>query len=142
MRVTLWILALTVASAGVCTVISDQAIAQPAFKRYFEQKYFTKGSKLDAFHTRSSCNFCHVGGPPVGAMLNNYGKTLARWLTKEDADAISFRVKAKDPERYQAAEERILRVLEWAESQPSNPMVEDSPRFGELIKSGRLPITP
>jgi hypothetical protein len=127
--------------AGTWAIVGIQARAQPVFKKYFDQRYFPvdRETAMKTAYKSSTCTFCHVGAPAPGAARNEYGKTLAKVINKKDAEALSFKSKLESPDLYRKTEEKVRRALEWAETQPSNPRLEDSPSFGDLIKSGRLP---
>jgi hypothetical protein len=144
LRIVLVALSAVVMLAGGWALLGGSAQAQPAFKKYFDQKYFTKGSKLEAAHTTSSCNFCHIGGTSAESRKNRnaLGQALDKLLSKEDADNLTFKVKNEKPEVYKAAEEKVLKALETVEKQPSDPKAKKSPTFGELIKNGTLPKSP
>jgi hypothetical protein len=126
--------------AVVVTLIDGSALAQPPFKKYFDRKYFTNDSAMRKTYTTSTCNFCHYAGPDGRKHRTDYGQTLARLLSKEDADNLSFKVRIERPEVYKKAEQKVLQALEAIEKEPSNPQIETSPTFGDLLRRGKLPI--
>jgi hypothetical protein len=142
LRIVLVGLSVVVAIAGGWALLGGSVQAQPAFKKYFDQKYFTKGSKLEVAHSTSSCNFCHIGGADDRKHHNEYGQALKKLLKKEDADNLTFKVKNEKPDLYKKTEEKVLKALETVEKQPSNPKDKKSPTFGDLIKNGTLPKSP
>jgi hypothetical protein len=90
----------------------------------------------------SSCNFCHIGGADDRKHRNEYGQALSKFLKKEDALDLTFKVKNEKPDVYKKAEDKVIKALETVEKEPSNPKDKTSPKFGDLLKEGKLPKSP
>lgn len=112
-------LAVAVASVASLAIDVQQAEAFPPFKKAFDEKYMAEGSPLfAAYEGKSNCNVCHLGTNKK--KRNEYGEALDKLLSKDDM---------KQPEK-------IAEALTKVESEKSG-----SSTFGELIKTGKLPIT-
>src|SRR5262249_42530461 len=142
LRIVLIGLSLVVTLVGGWSLVGGSAQAQPAFKKYFDQKYFGEDSAMKKAYEMSSCNFCHIGGADDRKNRNDYGKALSKHIKKEDAANLTFKVKNEMPEKFKAAEEKVLKALETVEKEHSNPKDKSSPTFGDLIKEGKLPKSP
>ena len=142
LRIVLVSLSLVVTFVGGWALLSSSAQAQPAFKKYFDQKYFGEDSAMKKNYEMGSCNFCHIGGSDDRKNRNDYGKALAKLIKKEDAADLTFKVKNEMPEKFKAAEEKVLKALEAVEKEHSDPKDKKSPTFGDLIKEGKLPKSP
>jgi predicted Ser/Thr protein kinase len=113
---------------GLGVALTGGWLAQPAFaiKQFqdeFKSLYVQEGTPLAAEVERVKCNICHVGKDKKER--NAYGKALDERLDKK-AD--------KDDK------EKIRKMLEEVAALPSDPDKKDSPTFGDLIKSGKLPV--
>src|SRR5262245_21428437 len=143
-RIVLLGLVVMVVFVGVSAVFSDPAQAQPAFKKYFDQKYFPKegDTAMKKAYEMGSCNFCHIGGAEDRKHRNEYGQALSKHIKKEDAMDLTFKVMNEKPEVYKKAEEKVIKALETVEKEHSNPEDKTSPTFGELLEKGKLPKSP
>ena len=105
------------AAATACS----RAGARAEYKKAFEELYTTQDAnpKFVKSVEAAKCNVCHTGKNKKAR--NAYGKELAKLLKEE-----------KDPQKIQSA-------LEDVAKQHTNPKKEDSPTFGDRIKSGKLP---
>jgi hypothetical protein len=113
---------------GLGVALTGGILARPAFaiKQFqdeFKSLYVQEGTPLAAEVERVKCNVCHVGKDKKER--NAYGKALDERLDKK-AD--------KDDK------EKIRKMLEEVAALPSDPEKKDSPTFGDLIKSGKLPV--
>src|SRR5436309_648807 len=108
LRIVLVGLSLMVTLVGGWAVLGGSAHAQPAFKKYFDQKYFGEDSAMKKTYESSSCNFCHIGGSEDRKNRNDYGKALSKIIKKEDAADLTFKVKNEKPEVYKKAEDKVL----------------------------------
>ena len=103
-------------------------MAVKEFKDAFQAKYVKPDSTaasdvaLAQAFRQASCTVCHAGGDNK-KIRNDYGKQLAKRLSKEDK---------KDKAKIQAALDAIAKL----KSKPSDPK---SPTFGEKIANGKLP---
>ncbi len=100
--------------------IGGAAFAIPPFGKEFDALYVKPGSALEAKVKEAKCNVCHVG--PKKQDRNAYGMALSELLDKKDD--------AKNPEKIKAALETVAKMKSGG---------ADSPTFGELIESGKLP---
>ena len=126
--------------------LGGTAHARTQYRKYFDQKYFPKDgdTAMKKAYEMSSCNFCHIGGATDADRKNRnaYGQALAKLLKKEDSENLTFKVKNQNPELYQKTEEKVIKALETVENERSEPNNKNSPTFGELLKSGKLPKSP
>ncbi len=127
MKLTLSSAVLFFGVLGLIGVTASPALAVKEFKDAFRAKYVKPDSSdanavalANAFD-QASCTVCHVGDNKK--IRNDYGKQLARLLTKEDK---------KNKAKIQAALDSVAKL----KSKPSDPA---SPTFGEKIASGKLP---
>ncbi len=100
-----------------------QAFAIKQFADEFKAVYVKDGSPLAAEVEKAKCNVCHVGKSKKDR--NAYGQALAELLDKKE-----------DKEN----KEKIRQALETVASMPSAGA--GSPKFGDLIKEGKLPGGP
>jgi hypothetical protein len=120
-----------------------RAAAFPPFLKEFGEKYMQKESPLyKAYEGKATCNVCHVGGTTDRHHRNAYGQALDKELNKSDADALGFAERRRNPLAAKAAQEKVRQALNRVEGLPSDPMRQSSPSFGELIRTGRLPVSP
>jgi hypothetical protein len=128
---------------GLTEFHQPTAEAFPAFKRQFDTKYLVRGTPLyQAFGGRSTCNVCHVGGAMDREHRNAYGRALEKLLGAADAEALSVESSRRNPRAARAAEKKIQAALQAVEELPSNIREITSPTFGELLREGKLPMSP
>ncbi|NBV45387.1 MAG: hypothetical protein EBR86_07035 [Planctomycetia bacterium] len=118
-------------AAVVAVVVGGSARPAFAIKQFldeFKAVYVKPDSNdpadksLAAAVETAKCNVCHVGMNKKDR--NAYGSALAELLDKkEDAKNV----------------EKIRQSLEKVAGMPSDPAKADSPKFGDLIKQGKLP---
>ncbi len=119
---------LFLAVLGLIAFSASPAVAVKEFKDAFQAKYVKPDSTaasdvaLAQAFRQASCTVCHAGGDNK-KIRNDYGKQLAKRLSKEDK---------KDKAKIQAALDAIAKL----KSKPSDPK---SPTFGEKIANGKLP---
>jgi outer membrane murein-binding lipoprotein Lpp len=124
-------------------LLAGRASAHPAFKKEFDSLYLAKGSPLaNAYGGRSNCNVCHVGGTMDRKHRNAYGQALDKLLDENDALALTMEAMRRNPTAAKAAEKKIQEAFQRVEKMPSNPAQAKSPTFGELIRAGKLPVSP
>lgn len=123
------VLAVIVAVAASCLCLEvETARAIPPFKKEFDTLYVKKDSTAApdvafvAAVEKVKCNVCHKGKDKK--LRNAYGEELAKLLDKK-ADA-------KDAAKIKDALEKVAAM-------PSDPANASSPKFGDLIKEGKLP---
>ena len=100
-----------------------EAYAIKQFADEFKAMYVKDGTPLAAAVEEAKCNVCHMGKSKKDR--NAYGNALADLLDKKD-DAKNV--------------EKIRQSLEKVAAMPSDPAKPDSPKFGDLIKQGKLPV--
>jgi len=119
---------------AVAVALVTGASARPAFaiKQFFDEfkAVYVKpdsGAPADkalaAAVETAKCNVCHMGMNKKDR--NAYGNALADLLDKKDD--------AKNVEKIRASLEKVAAM-------PSDPAKPDSPKFGDLIKEGKLPV--
>jgi hypothetical protein len=117
-------------AVGLGIVIAIGGPARPAlaikqFDTAFKNMYVKEGTPLAAEVEKAKCNVCHKGKDKKER--NAYGAALADRLDKKtDKDDV----------------EKIKKMLEEVADLPSDPANAGSPKFGELIKEGKLPGGP
>ena len=122
MKKVTFLLAGMILLAAVLCFSTKPAQAVPPFKKEFDGMYMKEGSAMfTALNGKSNCNVCHQGKKSK-KNRNDYGMAISKIIKKTE----------KDPAKIQAA-------LETVAKQKSGG--EDSPTFGELIETGKLPIT-
>ena len=147
------VIALVLMCLGQTGFRGQSARAFPAFKRRFDAKYLVKGTPLyEALGGRSSCNVCHVGGAMDREHRNDYGQALDKLLERADAETLSIERARRDPQAARAAARKIDDALVAVEKLPANPREKGSggktsdemapPTFGQLIREGKLPMSP
>jgi hypothetical protein len=145
-RLVLIVLSLVIAAAGYAMLTGERAEAQPAFKKEFDNKYLSDKNKDSALYKawegKSTCNTCHIGNAEEREHRNEYGKALSKYIKKEDADALSFKNRMKDPANAKKVEKKIRDALDKVEKEHSDSKDKSSPTFGDLIKTGKLPVSP
>lgn len=129
MKMRIGVLALLGAVMMSCLTLHVQtAEAVPPFKKEFDLLYVKKDSSeandqaLVVAVEKVKCNVCHKGKDKK--QRNAYGEELAKLLDKK-ADA-------KNPEKIKDALEKVSQL-------PSVPGDSAAPKFGDLIKEGKLP---
>jgi mono/diheme cytochrome c family protein len=120
-----------VTAAAVTMVVGGSARPAFAIKQFFDEfkaVYVKPDSSepadkaLAAAVETAKCNVCHMGMNKKDR--NAYGNALADLLDKkEDAKNV----------------DKIRQSLEKVAAMPSDPAKADSPKFGDLIKRGKLP---
>jgi hypothetical protein len=136
------VIAALLAVVGQAAFQGQQADAFPAFKRRFDARYLAKGTPLyAAYGGRSSCNVCHLGGAMDRERRNEYGQALDKLLNRADAEALSIESSRRDPEAARTALRRIDAALAAVEKGSADPRSQ-APTFGQLIREGKLPISP
>ncbi len=115
--------------AGALCFCAQPAGAIISFKKEFESKYVKADSEepndvaLREAVAAAKCYVCHVKGEKK-SVRNAYGAALDTLLDKkEDKSNV----------------EKIQQALDQVAAQKSDPDAADSPTFGELIASGKLP---
>ena len=115
------------AVVAIIGLTASPALAVKEFKDAFQAKYVKPQSTaandlaLAAAFREASCLTCHAGESKK--IRNDYGKQLAKLLTKKDK---------KDKAKISAALDTVAKLK-------SNPLSPLSPTFGEKIASGKLP---
>src|SRR5439155_10260670 len=128
---------------GLAGFRGQTAEAFPVFKRRFDAKYLVKGTPLyEAYGGRSTCNVCHLGGAMDREHRNDYGQALGKLLDRADADALTLENARRDPRAAQAAVRKIDEAFQTVEKLPANSHDRTPPTFGQLIRAGKLPISP
>ncbi len=113
---------------GLIGFTASPAMAVKEFKDAFKAKYVKPDSTdandvaLAGAFDQASCTVCHAPGDDR-KIRNDYGKQLAKLLSKEDK-----KNRAK-----------ILAAMDVVAKLKSNPADPASPTFGEKIASGKLP---
>ncbi len=113
---------------GLIGFTASPALAVKEFKDAFKAKYVKPDSTdandvaLAGAFDQASCTVCHAPGDDR-KIRNDYGKQLAKLLSKEDK-----KNRAK-----------ILAAMDVVAKLKSNPKDPASPTFGEKIASGKLP---
>ena len=130
--------------AVVVAVSSTQsAHALPPFKKAFSEKYASKhkSKEFQSAVKKASCNVCHVKGAKKNVQ-NEYGKLLNK-LIPGDAKKRETEAKAKGGDAEKKKEQaKILLELSKAFDKTFDLKSESGkgPKFGELIKEGKLPV--
>jgi mono/diheme cytochrome c family protein len=119
--------------AGLVVACGTGMSARPAYaiKQFFEEfkAVYVKPDSSDANEKAlvaeveaAKCNVCHM--PASKKERNAYGEALAKLLDKkEDAKNV----------------EKIRKALEEVAAMSSDAAKADAPKFGDLIKQGKLP---
>lgn len=134
---------LTALIAIVIAVASTQsASALPPFKKAFAEKYAAKhkSKEFQAAVKKASCNACHVKGAKKDVQ-NEYGKVLNKLIEGDAKDRISAAGK-KGAEEKKKESEKVMAELEKAfgKSFEMKSAAGKGPKYGELIKEGKLPV--
>ena len=120
-------------ATGLVIAVVVASSCRPAFaiKQFFDEfkAVYVKPDSNDpaekalaAAVETAKCNVCHMGMNKKDR--NAYGNALAELLDKKE-DAKNM--------------EKIRQSLEKVAGMPSDPAKSDSPKFGDLIKQGKLP---
>ena len=137
------VIALLLVGGSHAVFRGTSAAAFPVFKRQFDAKYLVKGTPLyGAYGGRSNCNVCHLGGAMDREHRNDYGQALDKRLDRTDAEALSIENARRDPQAASAAVRKIEEALSAVEKLPANTRHKAPPTFGQLIRQGKLPISP
>ena len=123
-------------------IFASPASAISQFKTPFKKKYAEK-HKSEGFQKavqKASCNACHVKKAPK-KVRNEYGELLAK-LIPGDANKRYKDAKKKSPEDGKKEMEKILLELDKAFEKAAETKTEKGkgPKYGEIIKSGKLPV--
>ncbi len=120
--------------------MSPAAQALAPFKKAFQEKYVDKSDseELKAAFKKVSCNTCHVKGKKKEAR-NEYGEELAK-LIEGDANARINEAGKESPEAKKAETEKVVTELEKAFDEVAKMKNASGQVYGELIKSGQLPV--
>jgi len=124
------LLSLAAAFALTITFVAaiDEAHAIPQFSKEFKAKYVDNDSsdpvmkEFAAKVKKAKCNVCHVGKKKKNR--NAYGEHLSELLDKK-----------KDKKN----KEKIQQSLDKVAAMKVDPDDENSPTYGELFASGKLP---
>ena len=111
---------------GLLVAAPTTSLAHKEYQKEFLKLY--AGREHPEFRTearRAKCLLCHQGEEDR-KNCNRFGLAMAPHLVEEDR---------KD-------REKIVAVIKQVVEQPSEPTVEDSPTFGELIAGGIPPGGP
>ncbi|MDA0658111.1 MAG: hypothetical protein O2931_06295 [Planctomycetota bacterium] len=117
------------AAVTVGLLTQQSALALPAFKPVFEERY-SKDNTNEEFKKsvkKAGCNICHVKGEKSKEVRNAYGDLLAKLIEGE----------AKD--RIKTEKEKVLKEFEEAMTKAEEEKGPDGVPYGELFKSGKLP---
>ena len=71
---------------------------------------------------------------------NDYGQALGKLLDRADAEALTIENARRDPQAAQAALRKIDEAFQAVEKLHS--LERNPPTFGQLIRTGKLPISP
>jgi hypothetical protein len=111
-------------------LVASEASALPPFNKEWLARYKDGNNNaafVEAVET-AKCNVCHVGKSKKDK--NEYGKAVAKFLTKKDYEA----VKADTD----AAQKYIIEGLEKSEAEKA----PNGKTYGQMIKAGELPGGP
>jgi len=130
MKKSLLVLSSLLVAAAMLWIAAQPAGAINNFRKEFEARYVKPDSTepndvalREAFEA-AKCYVCHVKGESR-KVRNAYGTALSELLDKkEDKDNL----------------EKIREALDTVAASKSDPNNPDSPTFGELISSGKLPV--
>lgn len=126
-RVALSSIFCCLAALFLIALSATPALAVKEFKDAFKAKYIkpdstdAKDKALAAAFDQAGCMTCHVGENRKNR--NDYGKQLAKLITKKD----------------KKNKEKILKAMDTVAKLKSKPKDAKSPTFGEKIASGKLP---
>lgn len=124
-----YLILIVAAIVAVASLTQESALALPAFKPAFEERY-TKDNNNEEFKEsvkKAGCNICHVKGEKSKEVRNAYGELLAKLIEGE----------AKD--RIKTEKEKVLKELDEAMKKAEEEKGPDGVPYGELFKSGKLP---
>ena len=128
----------------LAVAFSSDAQAMPQFKKAFTKKFVEKhkSKEFQSMAKKASCNVCHVKGPKKDVQ-NEYGKLLNK-LIEGDANKRYKDAKKTGPSEGKAELEKILSELDKAFDKAGEMKSEagKGPKFGEIIKAGKLPVDP
>lgn len=128
----------------VTSIGAQNALAMPQFKKAFAEKFAAKHPKKEfqSAVKKATCNACHVKGAKK-TVQNEYGKLLAK-LIEGDANKRYKAAKAKGSDAGKAELAKIMGELDKAfdKSLAAKSEAGKGPKYGELIKAGKLPVDP
>lgn len=128
--------------ASVITICSppQTAVAIPPFKKAFEQKYAAvlEDQEVKKTFRKANCNICHLKGKKKD-VRNAYGSQLAELIEGGAKERIDIAKEAGD-EQVKAVTEQLVAELNEALVQAEEMEKEPGQKFGEIIKSGALPV--
>jgi hypothetical protein len=123
-----WLVVLAIVSTGGAT-----AIARPPYPVIF-QEYYVKNEPVLLAAKEAKCNVCHSLVPenlPLGGKpRNEYGLALGRHFGAKDFKMLN---KPEQKDELAAALKAALKAVEKEKNLAGTP-------FGEIIKSGKLPV--
>ncbi len=121
-KIAMLLVPMAVVAVYFLTAGQQSAEARPPYKAAWDKAYMTEGSAMfKALEGKSNCNICHEGKDKKDR--NAYGMAVAKGIgakNEKDAEVIAAGIK-------KAAAAKSA---------------DGGPTFGELIESGKLPVTP
>jgi mono/diheme cytochrome c family protein len=120
---------LSLSVVALIAITASPAFAVKEFKDAFKSKYVKPDSTaandvaLAAAVDQTSCGICHTD-PKNKKLRNDYGKQLAKLITKKDK-------KNKD---------KIFKAMDKVAAMKVKPADAKSPTFGDKIAKGMLPM--
>ena len=117
----------------------EPAGAVKFFKEGFEARYATEEPSTDAQKSiaaavaETKCFVCHVKGQKK-KVRNVSGAALSKLLDKDNFRASR---RAAEPDKAMA---EVQAALEKVEAMQVDPKMDASPRYGDLLKAGKLPV--
>lgn len=123
---------------------SPNAFALSKFKGAFYDKYAAKhdSKEFQSAVKKASCKACHVGGKKKRTMLNAYAKQLEKLIEGDANSRIKAAKKEGGTPASKAETEKVLAELDKAFAKVADMKSPSGPKFGELLKEGKLPVDP
>ncbi len=126
----------------IAVAITQSASALPPFKKAFAEKYAAKhkNKEFQAAVKKASCNACHVKGAKKDVQ-NEYGKLLNKLIEGDAKDRIAAAGK-KGADEKKKESEKVMAELDkaFAKSAEMKSAGGKGPKYGELMKEGKLPV--